>query len=58
MMMDMMTKNRQRSDWFFEGDTITEYQNASTTDLENKSTSDSTLIDVNEDMSRRSEKKR
>jgi hypothetical protein len=45
MMIEMMTKNPQRSDWSFEEDTI-----------ENKTISNNILTDVNNDDSRSYEK--
>ncbi len=56
MIIEMKTRNPQRSEWSLEEDTIAQRQNSSTTNKVKNVTSNNTLIDVNKDDSRKYEK--
>jgi hypothetical protein len=56
MLIEMMTKNPQRSEWSLEEDTIIQRQNPSNKNKDNNVASSSIMIDVNQDDSRKYEK--
>lgn len=47
----MMTKNPQQSNWDFEENTNVQYQNSSITNKQNKTTSNNSSININNDRS-------